>query len=139
MVQKSEIKHVHWQLADGQIEPCGGDIATGFADIHACIRRIILTPVGSVPINPLKGCDLLPAFDKPPEIAIPLICRAVWDALKIWEPRIECDKVSAEAISFYQFKIMAPWRVKGVIAVEIQQTELALSLEGGTVKEVGIS
>jgi len=124
MLQQSEIKHVHWQLADKQSEPCGGGIVTGYNDIHACIRRIILTPLGSVPTNPLKGCDLFPAIDKPPQIAIPLICRAVWDALSIWEPRIECDTVSAEAIDIHHYKIIAPWRVKNSVAEEIQKTEV---------------
>lgn len=131
MLDRSSITHVHWQLALGQTVPAGGGIVTGFDDIAQEMRTIILTPIGSVPCNPLKGCDLAPYIDRPPAEALPLVCREIWLAISRWVTRIEPQPVEARAIGFAHFAITVPWRVKGEVAAEINRTELALWREGG--------
>lgn len=127
-VNIDDITHLHWQLATGQAEPEGGGIVTGYQDIHQAIRTLVLTPIGSVPSNPAKGCNLLPAIDRPPEIAIPLIGRAVWEAISTWETRVEVGTVEVRARSVSHFVTTVPWRVKDAIKSEIQRTEIEINL-----------
>jgi len=127
---KSDITHLHWQLASGQREPEGGAVVAGYDDIDQAIRTLILTPIGSVPSNPAKGCDLMPAIDRPPEIAIPLIVRAVWEAISTWEPRVEVGTVKVTAKAPFHFVTAVPWRVKGNVLAEFRQTNVDLNLTG---------
>jgi len=131
MLDRSTIRHVHWQLALGQDEPTGGGVVTGYDDIEQEMLTIILTPIGSVPCNPLKGCDLLPYIDRPPAEALPLISRSIWLAIATWVARIEVQPVETRAIAFEHFGITVPWRVKGDVAAEIRRTELTLSQLNG--------
>lgn len=133
MLDKTDIRHIHWQLRLGESDPASGEIVTGYDDIDQEIRTIILTPIGSVPTNPLKGCDLLPWIDRPPAIAIPRITQAIWDALTMWVTRIEVQPVTAEALGLARWRISVPWRVRGSVAEEIRRTELTLggSQSGG--------
>lgn len=124
---KSDITHLHWQLASGQTAPEGGGIVTSYDDIDQAIRTLILTPVGSVPSNPAKGCDLIPAIDRPPEIAIPLIVRAVWEAISLWEPRVEVGAVTVKAKAPYHFVTTVPWRIKDAVKAEFRQTVIDLN------------
>lgn len=131
MLDKADIRHIHWQLRAGESDPASGGIVTGYDDIDQEIRTIILTPIGSVPINPLKGCDLLPWIDRPPAIAIPRITRAIWDAVTMWVTRIELQPVTAKARGLAHWGITVPWRVKGGVAEDIRLTELSIGRTGG--------
>jgi Phage baseplate assembly protein W len=129
-VNKDDIKHLHWQLAYRQTEPEGGDIVAAYDDIAQAIRLLILTPIGSVPSNPAKGCDLLSFIDRPPEIAIPIIARAAWEAVSTWEPRVEVGTVKVIAKAPYHFVATVPWRVRNSVKAEFQQTEVDMNLTG---------
>lgn len=131
MLDRSTIRHVHWQLALGQSEPAGGGIVTGYDDIEQEMLTIILTPIGSVPCNPLKGCNLHPYIDRPPAEALPQISREIWLAVAAWVSRIELQPVEARAIAFEHFGITVPWRVKGDVAAEIRRTEIGVLYSGG--------
>ncbi|MFG1409521.1 phage baseplate protein [Xanthobacter sp. VTT E-85241] len=131
----SQIRHVHWQLRAGETDPASGAIVTGYDDIDQEVRTIMLTPIGSVPCNPLKGCNILPYIDRPPEIALPRICQEVWDAVATWVTRIEVLTVTARAVEPWHFVVTVPWRVRGDVAQEIRQSEVAVrasDLTGGT-------
>lgn len=127
-INRSDIKHLHWQLAWRQSAPEGGPIVTGYDDIDQGIKLIAITPIGSVPSNPAKGCDLLPAIDKPPHIAIPMVCRALWDAVALWEPRVEVGTVIGRTIAFEHYAVSVPWKVRGDVAAQIRQTEVEINL-----------
>lgn len=126
MALMSQIRNVHWQLRAGESDPASGAIVTGYEDIDQEIRTIILTPVGSVPTNPLKGCNLLPYIDKPPEIALPRLCQEVWDAVATWVTRIEVLTVTGRAVEPWHFAISVPWRVKDDVSAQIRETEVAI-------------
>lgn len=128
----SEIRHIHWQLRAGETDPASSAIVTGYEDIDQEIRTIILTPIGSVPCNPLKGCNLLPYIDKPPEIAIPRLCHEIWDAVSTWVTRIEVQTVTGRAVAPWQFAITVPWKVRDEVAAEIRTTAVAISGGGAT-------
>lgn len=131
MLDRSTIRHVHWQLASGQTDPAGGGIVTGEQDIEQEMLTIILTPIGSVPCNPLKGCDLIPYIDRPPAEALPLVSREIWLAVTTWVTRVELQPVQTRAIGFAHFSVTVPWKVKGDVASEIRQAELGLWLQDG--------
>ncbi|MDR6952688.1 phage baseplate assembly protein W [Ancylobacter sp. 3268] len=133
MLDRSTIRHVHWQLAYRQTEPSGGGIVTGYDDIEQEILIIATTPKGSVPCNPEKGCDILPYIDRPPAEGLPLICREIWMGLATWVSRIEVLPVEAVAVDFHHFKTTIPWRVKDDVAAEIRRTELGLWVREGLV------
>lgn len=134
MFKKTEIRHVHWQLRAGTTDPASGAIVTDYDDIDQEIRTIILTPIGSVPCNPLKGCNLLPYIDRPPEVAIPRLCREVWDAVATWVTRIEVLRVTGRALGFAHWGITVPWRVRDGVAEEIRETNIALMQAGGGIQ-----
>lgn len=89
-VKVSDITAADWSPAIGS----PGEIVTDLADIEQCMDTIITTRKGSVPHQPLLGCDAWLWIDRPQTIAVPNICREVIDALELWEPRIVVDSVS---------------------------------------------
>lgn len=126
MLHRSEIRNLHWQLRAGETDPASGAVVTDYEDIDQEIRIIIGTPIGSVPINPLKGCDLLPYIDRPPAIAIPRITQVIWDALTMWVTRIEVLPVRATAAGLSHWRVDVPWRVRDWAVDEIRTTSLTI-------------
>lgn len=110
MIDKDTITHRHCSLKVGRIDPTRGEATPVFGDVvfavddlHQSIANIILTPKGSVPTEPEKGCDVLGAIDKHPDIGIPLMTREIWDALTLWEPRIVVQNVEVSMPEFSRF------------------------------------
>lgn len=71
-----------------------GERAAGLDDIDQCIRIILTTPLGTDPLRPTFGCDLLPWIDRPREIAAAQLAGAALDALERWEERIAVVSVT---------------------------------------------
>ena len=84
MQDKSAIPFQHWSLKVGRqdrdtgraVAPFG-EIASAVDDLHQSITNIILTPLGAVPTEPEKGCDLFPWLDRARDEAIPNVGRAI--------------------------------------------------------------
>ncbi len=74
---------------------------TAIDDLSQSITNIVLTPKGSVPTEPEKGCDVLGAIDKHPSIGIPYLTREIWDAITLWEPRVTIEQVEVVTIAFF--------------------------------------
>jgi len=127
MTDRRTIANIHWQskLERGAgTAPAG--IVTDYADIEQEIRTIIMTPLGSVPTNPLKGCDLLPLIDLPGEQAAPLAAQRIYDALVLWVQRIEVGTVSVQPVAIHHWRVLVPWRVKDDVLAEFQTAEFDL-------------
>lgn len=75
-----------------------GVVATGLADIRQCIDIILRTIPGSDPLRPLFGADVWRFVDKPSDVAIPNIKKAIVEALREWEPRISVTAVRHQEI-----------------------------------------
>lgn len=105
---------------------------TDYADIAQEIRIIILTPIGSVPTNPLKGCDLLPLIDLPGAQAAPLAAQRIYDALTLWVQRIEVGTVSVQPKPLHHWAVSVPWRPKDDVAAEFIEMALDLNWAGGS-------
>lgn len=132
MTDRQSISHIHWQIKLRQAGTghASGEIVTDYDDIEQEIRIIVMTPIGSVPTNPLKGCDLMPLIDLPGEIASPLVCQAVFDAINIWVSRVEVGTVTATAIAAHHWVVHIPWRVKNDVLADFRLLEMDLSLGG---------
>jgi hypothetical protein len=133
-VDRMTISHAHWQPRlvrnpDPAAGPDGlgfGDIVHGYADLEQSIGTIILTEKGSVPLEPEKCTRLMPYIDRRPDIAIPNISREIFDALRIWEPRIIVERVAITQIDFAHFRFPVFWRAAGDVARTLRQTVVLL-------------
>lgn len=117
MQDKDAIPFQHWSLKIGRADPVSreaapvlGEIVTAIDDLHQAIWTLILTPLGSVPTEPLKGCDLEPYIDRTLDIAIPNVTSAIWDALTIWEPRVSVQDIVVEPVAFAHLSCAVYWR-----------------------------
>ncbi|MDA8449846.1 GPW/gp25 family protein [Acidovorax sp. GBBC 3332] len=110
-----------WQLAIGQ----PGTALTGDADIGQCLRVILTTPKGSDPLRPEFGSDVGRYVDWPVDLARPHIVREVWDAVALWEPRIDPGRVTARLGDVaHQLLVTVYWTRRGMAGV--QSTEVTL-------------
>jgi len=129
MTERFTTPHLHWQLRirPGATPPWG-EIAAGYDDLEQSIRTIILTPPGSVPLEPEKFCAALDYIDRPPAVAIPAISREIFDALSRWEPRIElAEPVRVEMVAFEHFRATILWRARADVQADIRRTEVDLA------------
>lgn len=117
MQDKYDIPFKHWSLKVGRADPqtgerraFWGEIVAGLDDLTQSITNLILTPLGSVPTEPLKGCDLQPYIDRHPNIAIPQIQRAIWDAIAIWEPRVTVSVVRVYEAEYARLVAEVHWQ-----------------------------
>lgn len=131
MIDKDKITHRHWSMKVGRADPATGiapdafgDIVTAIDDLSQSITNIILTPKGSVPTEPEKGCDILAAIDRTPDIAIPILTREIWDAITIWEPRVTVEKVEVLTVAFSHFRTRVFWRPVQAVIDDLQVTEV---------------
>jgi uncharacterized protein len=73
-----------------------GRVVQALADIHQCIKIIFGTVPGEDPFRPTFGCDLTQYLDLPLPAAIPALVASVSNAIKMWEPRITVESISAQ-------------------------------------------
>lgn len=73
-----------------------GEVVTEVDDINQCISIILNTVKGSDPLRPLFGCDAFLFLDKPVNVAIPNIIKAIVEAVGIWEKRAVIRTVQHE-------------------------------------------
>lgn len=132
MIDKDKITHRHWSLKvarpapeTGAVPDTWGDVVFAVDDLSQAITNLILTPKGSVPTEPEKGCDVLAALDKHPDIGVPMLTREIWDALSIWEPRIIVQKVEVTMPSFSHFRTRVFWRPVESVLDDLIVTEVA--------------
>ncbi len=132
MIDKDKIKHRHWSLKVGRADPQTGEAADTYGsvvfavdDLSQAIANIVLTPKGSVPTEPEKGCDILGAIDRTPEIAIPMLTREIWDAITLWEPRVLVSRVEVLTLEFSAFRTRVFWRPIDSVLADVQVTEVA--------------
>ncbi|MBV8360455.1 MAG: GPW/gp25 family protein [Deltaproteobacteria bacterium] len=89
-----------------------GNVVQGVADIEQCLIIILTTPLGSDPLRPTFGCDLLSWIDKPITLATPGVVAAVVAAITIWEPRVQLLSVVITSGTSGQLIIAITWQLK---------------------------
>lgn len=134
MLDRQTIPFQHWSLKVGRADPVSlvtpsifGEIVSAVDDLHQAIVNLILTPLGSVPTEPEKGCDLYPFIDRVAQEAIPNLTRVIWDALEVWEPRIVVDKVVVSEPAFAHFSCEVFWRPIESVLDDLLKTQVSLT------------
>lgn len=92
MASVKEIQASDWQLSVEGV----GMVVQGLDDIRQCVNLILLTRKGSDPLRPEFGCDMYLYIDKPINTALPLMKKAMLEAIRQWEPRIDVLGITQE-------------------------------------------
>ncbi|SMC89210.1 hypothetical protein SAMN06297251_111151 [Fulvimarina manganoxydans] len=143
-IARFDIPYAHWSLKVGRDAPAPGEIVAQIADLEQGIHNLVLTPTGSVPTEPEKGCDVMDYIDRPPAVAIPALTETIWEGLNRWHPRIVVGSVqvthdpSDREFSRYACPIF--WGPRESILAEfirtvvpLSRSEIARRLGAGTV------
>lgn len=110
MTQLPDIQSANWSPLLGEF----GGVVEDLDDIDQCIRIIVGTPRGSVPLRPLFGCDVWRWLDAPVDVALPNVVREVYAAIGMWEPRAEVVGVTlAPGDDESHWKIRVTWQLAG--------------------------
>jgi uncharacterized protein len=142
-VDRRSIPFAHWQprivrnpavsegglLNNGILDNGLGSIVHGFDDLEQAINTIVLTEKGSVPLQPEKCTRLMPYIDRRPDYAIPNITREIFDAIRIWEPRVIVERVAITRVDFDHWRFPVFWRATGDITRTIRQTAVILPVD----------
>lgn len=121
MTQLTDIQSLDWSLRLG--EP--GSVEQDLDDIDQCIRVIVGTRKGSVPLRPLFGCDAWLWLDAPVDVALPNVVREVYSAIgdpTYGEPRAEIVAVTlAPGGDEAHWKIRITWQPSGAAGQQITE------------------
>lgn len=123
------IKSRDWQLSTAGV----GVLAEGLQDIRQCLDIILRTTKGTDPLRPEFGSDIYQYIDKPHNIAIPNIKKAIIEAASIWEKRIEIDTVAHKLESESQIDFFITY---GLVDAELTDM-LKLRVSGGFIGITG--
>lgn len=123
MLDRNTITNVHWQLKRTAEGPVWGDIAPDLDDLAQEIRQCILTPKGSVPLNPDKGCDLEQFRDRPMNVRSLFVVAEVREALRLWVPRVTVHDISS-ATTFETIALNVTWSPVEAVQDEFRTTEV---------------
>lgn len=130
MLDRRSITHLHWQPRIGRNGADAlGAIVFALDDVEQCIATIVLTEKGSVPTMPEKCTRLAPYIDRRPAFAIPNISREIFDAIRIWEPRVVVERVAISQEDFSHFRFPVFWRLRGDVTQTVRQTVVILPAE----------
>ena len=89
-----------------------GNVVQSVADINQCLTIIITTPLGSDPLRPTFGCDLLSWIDRPITLVRPGLVAAIVAAITQWEPRVQLISVVINpSAQLGQLIIAITWQV----------------------------
>ena len=97
-----------------------GEIVKGSEDIKQCIKNILSTPKGKIPLMPEFGTDIIQAIGEKAPDAADIATAIVFKELPIQEPRIEINSVSFE------------YDESGKVRININYTELATGIQDYT-------
>lgn len=92
MASVKDIQASDWQLSVEGV----GMVVQGLDDIRQCVNLILLTRKGGDPLRPEFGCDMYLYIDKPINTALPLMKKAMLEAIRQWEPRIDVLGITQE-------------------------------------------
>lgn len=122
MLDRNTITHVHWQMKRTG-GPVWGEIASDLDDLEQSIRQCILTPKGSVPLNPEKGCDLEQFRDRPMNVRSLFVLAEVREALSLWVPRIQVHEITYET-AFDSIALTITWSPVEAVLEQFQSTQV---------------
>ena len=95
----------YWQPALGLL----GQVATDMDDIDQCIRVILGTTKGDLPLDPEFGIAMDRYLDAPQGMASVALIREITAAIQKYEPRVKVLGVGVTAASIGQTTITVKW------------------------------
>lgn len=119
----------YWQFALGS----EGEVVTGLDELAQALKILLHTPLGSDPLRPEFGCDLLQYLDRPGPQATAAVIRTVSRAVARWEPRITLQAIRVTEIT-----------AEGTVSLAItwtpaEDSSSSSSSSGSTTTEVTVS
>jgi phage baseplate assembly protein W len=102
------IRTLDWQLKLDTF----GDVVENLEDIQQCIRIILTTPKGTDPLRPEFAMHFLSYVDRPMTEAIPQVISEALEALRIWEPRIVVQSITATEVELGRLQVRLIWTLK---------------------------
>lgn len=123
MLDRNTITNVHWQMKRAAEGAVWGEIVPDLADLAQEIRQCILTPKGSVPLNPEKGCDLEQFRDRPMNVRSLFVVAEVREALRLWVPRVVVHEITFET-TFETVSLSVTWSPVEAVQDDFQTTEV---------------
>lgn len=90
MVTLKDIRSTNWQLSLQGI----GQVEEGLADIRQCVDVILRTAKGTDPLRLEFGSDIYQYIDKPVNVCVPNVKKAIIEALDIWEKRVKIVSIT---------------------------------------------
>lgn len=103
-----------------------GQIVQSVEDINQCIRIILTTRPGEDPLRPLFGSDIYQYIDGPVTDRARMI-KAIYDAVQLWEPRVEITKIQA-TVNISQLNVSIAYRIKNTVDTGQVNITYALTL-----------
>lgn len=104
----NEIRSAEWGISLNEF----GAVVEGNDDINQCISIIIRTIKGTDPFRPNFGCDILRYLDLTKKLAAPGLAKEIGDAVKLWEQRIDVNRVSYQ-IEETRIMFSVDWNLRG--------------------------
>lgn len=123
MLDRNTISNVHWQMKRTPEGPAWGEIAPDLEDLAQEIRQCILTPKGSVPLNPAKGCDVDQFRDRPMNVRSLFVVAEVREALQLWVPRVQVHEITSKT-SFETITMTITWSPIEAVQEQFLTTEV---------------
>ena len=123
MLDRNTITNAHWQMKRTAEGPVWGEIAPDLEDLAQEIRQCILTPKGSVPLNPEKGCDLDQFRDRPMNVRSLFVLAEVREALRLWVPRVQVHEITYQT-TFEAITLNVSWSPVEAVLDQFQTTEV---------------
>ena len=140
-LSRGGIPYSHWSMAVGRRASALGAIVSQYEDLEQGIANLVLTPIGSVPTEPEKGCDIAPFIDRNENEAIAGLTEAIWEGLHRWHPRIVVGSVqvlpaASDDGSRMHWATDVFWRPRADVDAAIRQTRI--TLEAGATLQVAL-
>lgn len=97
MMTLDDITSRDWSMRlDAGIDGAGlGDVVQSYDDVSQCLGIILTTPKGTDPLRPDFACDVHEYLDRPVDVMLPHLVRAVTAAIERYEPRVVLLGVTA--------------------------------------------
>lgn len=113
----------NWQLKVDAL----GDVVSEAEDIAQCLKTILTTPRGSVPLDSGFGSKCWHWIDAPVDVARAGLVRSSYEALESYEPRAKIKAVSADHTANGKVHLTIDWEFSGESThVVSKQTEVVL-------------
>lgn len=112
-----------------------GAIAQGLASIRQCLDIIIRTTKGSDVLRPEFGSEVYKYIDRPMNIAISNMKRAILEAVELWETRVQITKIDHKIDPSYNSAKLI-FDITYIIKDDLISDRILIELQNGIINTV---